>query len=322
MALGTLGVLQYRWLRDVADAQKSRMRSDAAARAAAIGQDFDREITRAFLMLPLDAASVASRDAAAYAARYEEFRRSAPWPDMVRGVFARDAAGALLRFSESERRLLPVAWPSELEPIRERLEKQAGPGPTLSPGIPALLVPVAEPILGIRATPGEIRNLPPAALHHLVIRHAQGQPPGPCTILLLDRDVLTRRLLPEIVIRRLAGAGDEYEASVVDAASGALLYGGAAGDGDARAELFRLRLEELDNAILKTFVPDVLRAAGGERVSLRVVESVTSAGGARPGRWRLSLRRKQGAVEQAVRAVLLRNLAIAFSVLAVLGASA
>jgi signal transduction histidine kinase len=320
VTLGLLGALQYRWLREVAEAQRARMRSDAAARAAAIAQDFDREITHAFLSLPLDAATADSRDATAYAARYEEFERASRQRGLVKDVYLvepkKQAADEweLLRFSRDERRLVPAEWPSALGSLRQRLE--SGPGPTVLADAPALIVPVAPPARAVAGPPVEV------ALHQLLIRHGPLQPPGRCTVMLLDRDVLAGKLLPEIVAARLAAGGDEYDASVVDTKTGAALYGSAApGEGDAHADLLRLRLEQLDSAILRSFVPDVLRKNIGERVSVRVVENLGASGTAGSGRWRLLLRHKQGSVEQAVQRTLLRNLAVGFGVLLLLGGS-
>jgi signal transduction histidine kinase len=326
LALGLLGWLQYRWLREVAEAQRNRMRADAAARASAAAQDFDREITRAFLMLPVDAVAVASRDAGGYADRYEEFRRAARWPGLVRDVFVVEAAHggrrALLRFSPQNRRLEPAEWPAELQPVRERVEKGAGLLPSIAAEVPALMVPVAEPMSAPPASPPIAES--PAALHHMLIRRAHAQPLGAFAIVLLDRNVLTARVLPEILAQRLGvdGGGAEYDASVVELGSGAPVYGSdAGGGGDAQADLFRLRLEELDTAILRSFVPDALRKNMGERISVRVVEGL-SAAGPPLARWRLVLRHQRGSVDRAVQDALTRNLAIGFSVLALLGGSA
>jgi len=328
VTLGLLGALQYRWLREVADAQRTRMRSDAALRALGIAQDFDREITRAFLSLPLDAATADSRDASAYAARFEEFERASRQRGLIKDVYLvepkKQAAGEweALRFSREERRLVPVVWPAALEPLRQRLLHESGPGPSVVADAPALIIPVAPPITALARPQIELGALTPSSLHQVLIRHGQLQAPGRCTVVLLDKEVLAGKLLPEIVSARLAGGGDEYDASVVDTKSGAALYGVAApGDGDARVELLRLRLEELDTAILRSFVPDVLRKNIGDRVSVRVVESVGSPAPAQPARWRLLLRHKQGSVDQAVRRTLLRNLAVGFGVLLLLGGS-
>jgi signal transduction histidine kinase len=325
LALGVLGALQYRWLRQIADAQRTRMRADAAAQAEAIAQEFDREVTHAFLMLPLDAATVASRDATAYATRYEAFRRASRWPSLVRDVYVRprpEAGGApsLLRFSPEERRLVPSAWPPELEPVRQRLAGGHEPAaaPAVMPEVPVLVVPVAERIALAEATVAR-PDAAATALRHLVLRRTHG-PAGAVTMVVLDRAVLTGEVLPAIVARRLAAEG-AYEASVVDARTGAHLFGtAAAGEGDARADLFRVRLEELDSALLRSLVPQGLPLGGPDRVNVRVVEAAQSAG-APPGRWRLVLRHRLGSVERAVQGALARNLAVGFSVLAVLGGS-
>jgi len=328
-----LGALQYRWLREVADAQRSRMRADAQSRAAAIAQDFDREITHAFLTLPLDATTVASGDASGYASRYEEFRRAARWPNLVRGVFLhKRGAAELQRFSPEEQRLVASEWPAQLEPIRARLtQAEPGPLPTVVAEIPALLVPTAftfkltpRPAAAAPAPPPHLGELP-ATLNHMVVRSAHAEPAGPCTIVQLDRDVLIGQILPQLVAQRLVTEGiSEFEASVVESRSGKLLYGVAgAGDGDAGADLLRVRLEELDSAILRSLAPGLSPRPGGERVSVRMVETVAGSGpgASATGRWRLVLRHKLGSVEQAVATALRRNLAVAFSVLGVLGAS-
>ena len=320
LGLAMLGVLQYRWLREVADAQRSRMRGDAASRAATIAHAFDREITFAFLMLRLDmSTATASRDAAAYAARYDEYRRAARWPALVRGVFLyTPGQSALRRFSPEDRQLLPAEWPKELQPIRERLAAgpEAGPVPAVVPEVPALLAPVTPGLLGAEpAGPGQ----------HMTIRKVIAEPVGPCTILELDRNVLIGRVLPQITAESLSAAGaSELEASVVDATNGAVLFGPAgSGEGDAGADLLRLRLEELDATLLRSLAPNLAPAQNAPRGSFRLVETVAGKDAAVPpaGGWRLILRHKRGSVDRAVEAALWRNLAVAFSVLAVLGAS-
>src|SRR6185503_8019721 len=65
--LAGLALLQHRWLSAVSAAERTRMRASAAGRAEAFARDMDRELTRAFLMLGVDAAAVERGDAAAYA---------------------------------------------------------------------------------------------------------------------------------------------------------------------------------------------------------------------------------------------------------------
>ena len=70
LLLGGLALLQHRWLAAVGDAERARMRADAAARAEALARDLDRELTRAFLMLGLDPEAVHRGDLSSYATTY------------------------------------------------------------------------------------------------------------------------------------------------------------------------------------------------------------------------------------------------------------
>jgi signal transduction histidine kinase len=319
VVLLALGTLQYQWLREVADAQRQRMRADAAARAAGIAQDFDREITRAYLLLSLDAASVDSHDLARYAERYQEYRQKSRWPGLVRDVLVSergaDGAFGLLRFSPETKRLEAMAAPPESDPLRRALEAERAGRPMSSvlPEVPALVVPVTEMIAG---PPGD-------AVQRVVQFRARTDPRGRSALLVLDRTVIVERMLPELIAARLgAEARPEYQASVIDSERATPILGPAAsGDGDARAELLRLRLEDLDAEVFRAFLPQLPRVAGSHHVALRLVEGVGPLRHRAAGAWRLVLRHEQGSVDQAVAAALRRNLAIAFSVLALLGAS-
>ena len=50
-----LAVLQYRWLGQISEAERAQRRATLAAGALEFAQDFDREITRAYLLFQTDA---------------------------------------------------------------------------------------------------------------------------------------------------------------------------------------------------------------------------------------------------------------------------
>ena len=50
-----LAVLQYRWLGQISEAERAQRRTTLAAGALEFAQDFDREITRAYLLFQTDA---------------------------------------------------------------------------------------------------------------------------------------------------------------------------------------------------------------------------------------------------------------------------
>jgi signal transduction histidine kinase len=321
LAFAGLGTLQYHWLREVAEAQRERLRTDAAARATAVAADFDRELTRAFVLLPLDADTVRSRDASRYAAQHREWQAQARWPSLVAGVYAfeRAASGAtLLRFVPATSRLEPVAWPADLEGLRAPLETGTGVMEPVQAGLPGLVVPMAE-TMPVADLPKPDLGL---AVRHVLIRRGPLEAPRRWTIVLFDRAVFSGRVWPELLAARLGAAGTaEYEGAIVDAHGGAALHGTAAGAADAQADLLRLRFDDLDRAILSSFLPDALRHAGRhDRVSVRFFERLASGDAPEPaaGRWRVVLRHRRGSVDRAVSAVLARNLAVAFGVQLVL----
>ena len=149
-----LAVLQHRWLSAVSAAERTRMRASAAGRADAFARDVDRELTRAFLMLGVDAAAVERGDDAAYARSFAAWKAKAAYSDLVADVWlvqARPDAGAPLvrRFDPSAGRFLESAVPAEMTALLGRLGARRtpnGPGPLAGLGstdvtVPAILVP-------------------------------------------------------------------------------------------------------------------------------------------------------------------------------------
>ena len=47
--LAILATLQYRWLGEVSEAERERMRASLRTRATEFGQEFDAEVTRAYV---------------------------------------------------------------------------------------------------------------------------------------------------------------------------------------------------------------------------------------------------------------------------------
>src|SRR5262245_52922530 len=82
-----LGTLQYRWVGQVTEAARVGRRAGAKARAEALGRDFDREVTRAFLGLQIDPETLKEHAFERYAERYEFWQRRATHPALVKDVF-------------------------------------------------------------------------------------------------------------------------------------------------------------------------------------------------------------------------------------------
>src|SRR3954463_8122077 len=85
--LGLLATLQYRWLGQVSRGERERMQASLRAGATRFSQDFNREITRAFLNFQLEKANPTDKAGAACTERYDNWMRSAPYPRLLSELY-------------------------------------------------------------------------------------------------------------------------------------------------------------------------------------------------------------------------------------------
>src|SRR4051794_3751520 len=110
--LAVLGTLQYRWLGDVSDAERERLRGSLRARAADFSQDVDREITRTYLAFRVESDAVDRDAAAALGDASARAQSSSSVGGIVKAVYVLEGggphAGALQRFDPASRTLTPA----------------------------------------------------------------------------------------------------------------------------------------------------------------------------------------------------------------------
>ena len=85
LLLCALAVVQYRWINQVAEAQRQRAKTELASALIDLENDFDIEITRAFAIFETPTASPGD-----YAERYQQWLRVAPYPGLLHGVYIMD----------------------------------------------------------------------------------------------------------------------------------------------------------------------------------------------------------------------------------------
>src|SRR5215468_680937 len=166
-----LGSLQYQWVGQLGDADRAELRATAQARAQALARDFDREITRAFLGLRVDAETVRDHAFERFAERYDRWRARAVHPALVKSVLLAEPSpnGALRlsRFDPAARTFAPLDWPEEMSGLRQHAESHLQPSaPGGSPGpsrwrqevlddeLPALTFPILSFPAPGRGAPG------------------------------------------------------------------------------------------------------------------------------------------------------------------------
>jgi signal transduction histidine kinase len=116
--LALLATLQYRWLGEVSDAERERMRASLRARASEFTQEFDGELTRTYLAFHVGSEQLDDDAAAALADAYARWQSTARIPALVRAVYLAEGAtfdsAQLRQLQPAARTLAPLAWPPDL----------------------------------------------------------------------------------------------------------------------------------------------------------------------------------------------------------------
>ena len=128
--LAILATLQYRWLGEVSEAERERMRASLRTRASELAQEFDAELTRAYVTFHVGSDQLDADAAAALADAYARWQASAKIPALVSAVYMAD--GRMLDSAEL-RRLRSRGARADADRVAARAVGRARPhasGPT------------------------------------------------------------------------------------------------------------------------------------------------------------------------------------------------
>lgn len=303
-ALIVLGTLQYRWIGQMAEAERQRMRTAIDFAAHHYADEFDHELTRMFLAFQLPMPD-ATADHLLH--RYDEWAAAARDPRIVRAIYfvpPLDPDG-LQSIDPATHSVRPAAWPASLAALRPMIAAEAAggqpmPGPIV-PGVMALVIPCG----GMRRAMIE-RHMAAMAIHEpppVYMKTPEGPSCPGYTIVELDRGYIARVFLPELTRRYFdTPNGREYEVAVVAPESGGMLYRSDAANGSAP---FRADVAVPIFAILAM-----------RRMPMDV-PILTEPPPHRP-MWNLLVRHHAGSMEELVEHTRRHNLAITGGILAVL----
>jgi signal transduction histidine kinase len=289
-----LATLQYQWLGQISGAERERMTATLNSRAAAFGQDFDRELTRAYLMFQFDPLQQEQSAVSGFVARNDRWQATARFPRMIKDVYLVTAASAdeprlLQRFNPATRFLEPAAWPAALSAIGEQISQRPRAGespagttilrramvPTVWPTVPALVI--ASPMVMLSHLAARAGGtVPSIQMAHPELRH---------TIVVLDADYIKAEMLPALAQQHFHGSGDgfDYQLAVVPTAAQGLVYHSvpeftpAAGSpADAKIDLFQVRVKDFEPLVHEvsrfttfTAVPRMGGGAAGTQTFIR-----------------------------------------------------
>jgi signal transduction histidine kinase len=338
--LGVLGTLQYRWLGEVSNAERERLRATLRTRTTDFSRDFDREISRAYMAFRADPELFSGNAASVLSDAYARAQADSTIGGIIKSVYfvEVDAAGRpmLKLLDPTARTLSAVEWPAEFDAWRRRANR---PGSAV-PGLPPLLFGDAIDA----SIPALVVSLPAvkriASDGRFTIVHDTDSPTR-VAILRLDEERLHRQL-PDLLVARHFGASDasEYFVAVMTREpTPRLIYTTSSAasvlpaNADVATGLFDLRLDELRTFSAKVAPPGPGQGAAPleakDRVAVTIVRRADSgdtaralmAGGDAHGAWQVLVRGKAGSLESVVARSRNRNLAVGVGILGLLAAS-
>ncbi|MFB3855109.1 MAG: sensor histidine kinase [Vicinamibacterales bacterium] len=346
--LAVLAGLQYSWLGRLSDAERERLRQSLDSRAGQFALEVDREVTRAYMLFQLDAASTA-RAASAISARWDRWNASAAYPRLVRDVYlseptgpvpasagasargstAADSVGALprlLRFDPSRRSVAPAEWPPELERLAGEIGTDyAGRSPAgmlagwtpAGATVPALVAPLSGIRIVSAGRSTTVTTTPEPRRAHVIVR--------------FDRGYLREVLLPALAQKHFSTGGVfDYHVSITERGrpggqvfrSAAFPEPIAARRPDLAKVLFDVRPAEMEALRLHGLVEHTpaTEAVRHDRLVVSVFRMKTPEGGLVPegGLYEMSVWHRAGSLEAAVTSARHRNLAVSSGVFALL----
>jgi signal transduction histidine kinase len=334
--VAVLATLQYRWVGQIADAERQRMQASAQARANQFAEEVDRELTSLFFSFSqlggapsqLGATPEDADHATVYAGEYARWAATSAHARLVRALFLVQEGGAsspVQKLTPGGSAFQPADWPPQLAAVRSRLETGAADRarsffPQFDPQIPGLVVPVTRfSVSDLGGTPG-----------HMRIANLVGL--SGCLVVELDRDYIGREWLPALAHRYFAiSDGFDYNLAVLDSASQSFVYVSDAGLSravfarpDVKTTLFQVRFDQVEKLVVGRAAARPGSASRSFQLAISTArDGVAGSGGlakAAPP-WQLLLAHRAGSLEAAIAQSRRRNLGVSFGILALLAVS-
>ena len=300
-------------MREASEAERDRMRALLASRAAQFERDLDRELTRAFVWLQVDAPAPTGEPRRSVTERLARWYEESPHPALLETIYVirtTDAAPAqapavtTARFDPATSALVDAPLPAQYAHVVDRLtarDRDRDPsfglrrqrfGPPIDPNGPALIV----------GRPWFRRGRPADRQGDAAASPTRADEPDhdvAAMVAVLGTDYLTRTLLPALAAEHFPP--DErfaFRLRITRAADGQAVFAWPA-DGavvdfsrpDATVDLLRLRVEDFSRFMLTRATPGDAAAAspltpppGGDRVEIAVLQQPTPSTPPEPGR--------------------------------------
>lgn len=322
-----LAWLQYRWSNQVSQAERDRMEASLRIATTQFRQDFSRDLQTLCSGLQPDPEVLANRDWDSYAAQTTDFLKSSTYPELASAVYLWQPEKGLMELDRQGHKFQPAAEPSSLQAVLGRIRTQPEAG---------------RPNRGFRQMSWLMDGAAPALVHGLLVfgdpgDHRPQQPPvlAGYTIVLLNREFIQSKFLPELATRHFGGPdGFLYQVGVFmgEGASHPVYQSGPGIDKETIKSADAI--VELIDSRPRPQGPGQGPGAGGPprnqrpvQERLRMARRIGMNSPPQPivaearSAWSLVVRHRAGSVDAAVAGLRYKNLAISFAILLLLAAS-
>ena len=253
--MALLATLQYRWLGQISDAERDRMRSTLSTGASELAQDLDRELTRAYLLFQVEPGEDDEVSRQLFE-RYGRWHATSRFPRLLKDIHivsGDESARRLRRFDLKERRLVPADWPAAMADWQKYVGARDAAPQDEPPHRTVIFARVSHPLW--ESVPAIVAPMPPSLL-------LLNNKPSPArlaalfsyVIVTIDAGYLKNELLPSFVEQHFSRGGtplDVHVAVVRTAEEGGIVFTSeqsftprAMDEMDATAELFQVRTQD------------------------------------------------------------------------------
>jgi signal transduction histidine kinase len=318
LSLLPLAWFQFQWIGKISQAERERLQADLDKSVSRFTDDFDSGLDRLFRALLFGPAGSPEAEFENLPARYARLNEVGADDRLVRDIYATrggpDGTDELVKLDRVSGRLVQTEWPG----VFERFRRPGGfleaddrrfqtPSPLIDEQITALRIPwLRPPFPNLTGQPADGANRPS---------------PGGWYIVELDVEYIRNEILPALVRRHFAGAGQlEYDVRIVSTGQpGRVIYSSTPSlpadtfdTVDAQATFLQVRRGP--RAELPSGPPQGSLGGRGVGPPQRRVPDA-------PGGWVLQVVHRGGSLDALVSQTRGRNLAVSFGVLVVLAVS-
>ena len=344
--LALLATLQYRWLGQISDGERTRLQNRLQTDTRRFTEDFNREIQNAYFNFQLSSEVWQNKNWDEFNQRLDFWRGKTAYPNLIKDFYFVESGGEnLLRYDNQNKTFQAADWTANLINLKPKItaEKKFQP---IAEEIPALLMPVHDEEDKIR----RVINLRMAKLEQEDVSSVMMPKRYGVLIMELDPDAVVNQLLSDLSRKYFSGSdGADYKLAIVNGADKTVFQTENTTAPDSSAKLFNLAPDNFisfNNRDLLSTIHGEKKSVVFSRIERIARQSVTndkpnsvevqlSKGDEKPririfdgenlqqieGVWTLNVQHTAGSLEQFISNTRRKNLAVSFGIMSLLAIS-